>query len=223
MNIEKDIKRLFREVESHIGFDLCKKYEKGIKANLKIYITDWIENNSEEEYKNITSDDFTCEDFVKEYMEKESVDFSPKDVAEMVLRHFGLPPIDTMSIESLEKTIQSLFETLYKDHVYLKKVQGGKISKCVRRDVAFLIQSGDNVSRLVNKQAAKAEGKITDPVTLRQYRFERSLIEYLDGEGESPSRKELPQLTCSDRLYLMVEAVFNLFLQSLISHLYRAI
>lgn len=101
--------------------DYKSKYKVGIINNFNAYVMNKLKDSEREIDGN----------FLDDYFIKSPYDFSAQDCAHMALRRVGIPPIELMSVESLEKTIREVFDE-YNDEVYIK------MSKKMRKQCALV-------------------------------------------------------------------------------------
>lgn len=210
MGIDLKLDMLSQEVETRIDSYLYFNFKTGIEADLHSYVERYIAQNSKA-YQRKCDDEEWREEFIEKYLRKTQHDFSAKDIALRSLRHFALPPIEAMSVGSLEKKIRTLMDTDYKDQVYIKTVQGNKAVRCVRIRVADTIERCEEVRTLIDKQIRKAETMKDGSEAWKQYEREKKYVQMVDALSDTTSEDYLPKLTVSDRMYLMVEALFNQF------------
>jgi len=78
------------------------KYKVGIINNFNAYVMNKLKDSERK----------IDENFLDDYFIKSAYDFSAQDCAHMALGRVGIPPIELMSVESLEKTIREVFDTL---------------------------------------------------------------------------------------------------------------
>lgn len=218
-----------------IIIDSAEKFKDGICKHLKSYLKRnfpaavVVKNNNLYVRVDEIGDIAT---FCEQYLKKTSKDYSAKDIAELALRHIGLPPVETMSLSSLEKTVRSLFDSdKYKDHVYIKRIQGGRETLCVTAKTAARIECDEAVCNLIVKQVKKAEKRNQDPDSIdwKKYEYEKSFIESrekLESEQRAQQnnmdstqsvnsqlndKDNISHLSQDEEAYCMIQALFSLF------------
>lgn len=159
--------------------------------------------------------------FVTSYFKKTTADYSAKDIAKRSLTRIGIPPIETMSRESLEKAVLSLFNSEeYKGEVYIRRVQGGNIIYCVNFDTAQKIENHKIITELINKQVKKAvqKGKDSNSSDWKCYERERDFIELREEmertqqSGETDDKKHIVRIEEMIReTRHITQALFSLF------------
>lgn len=168
-------KSILPKIDENIG----EKYKKGILTNLKQFIYNNKKNAIREKGDKIYVDEIALlTSFVYDYFHKEECDYSAEDFAYSALRHFGMPPIEAMSVESLETTIRKLFENKYKDEVYIRRVQGRLNVACLSREYEMDIPLEPSVSSKIDLQKRKAERKRKDTDEWQEYSEEKAQIAY---------------------------------------------
>ncbi len=197
--------------------DDCDSYKDGILNHFHDYIKNVSsESITEKNGKLYVEDGLITGDYINEYLKKNPVsDLSAKDCAYLSLKHVGMPPIDEMSIKSLEKFIKSIIEEEYKDKAYCKHAKGNKNVTCVDYKTACEIAFSEDVSMFVGKQIKKAEKKEkhNDEVAWREYEFQKKKLKYLEmlrDSYEEPDDFEAHfRLSNENRTNLMVDAIFR--------------
>lgn len=209
--------KFYKNVTADMDVDLCKKFRCGIKTHIKSYVMGKYPAAISEKGGQILVDKaIDTENFRKEYFRKTEADYSAKDIVTHLLNHIGIPPVDTMSQESLEKAVLTLLDSAYKSKVYIKRVQGRHNTYCVDCDTAEKIERNADIQRLVKKQIKKAEQKSkgSDSVNWKCYEHEESFIqsrEELSGEQGSGGVDEIQGLSCEEKTFCMTQALFSLF------------
>lgn len=147
--------------------------------------------------------------FIYEYLKKTEEDFSAKDCAYIALHRLGVPPIEAMSLGSLEKTVRGLI----KDKAYIKRINGRVNTLCVDKDTARNISSHPDLVVLIEKQIKKAEISHENSTAWRAYEFEKKKIAYLDYLSDSDNDDNYTRYLLSDdeKNNLMVKAIYGLF------------
>ena len=98
--------KLFENVMIHINEQQLEKYGKsGSRKHLQEYLFRMFPDDIKEENGELLVSEsmFDAEDFVTAYLDKSQGDYSAKDCAQIALNHIGYPPINMMSVESVEK------------------------------------------------------------------------------------------------------------------------
>ncbi len=194
--------------------DLAIKYQNGITKNLISYVLQHYPSTILCRKGQCVVDKELLKDKLgREYFEKTPQDFSARDFAYSALNHMGMPPVDSMSLKSLEKRIRAIFDTPeYSNQVYIKLTQGGKNVACLSSSFLDEIISHKDISELIKKQILRAENNPVDSVEWNRYELEKAAIAF---EGARAEDEDIPiydvGLTKEDELYYMVKALFSLF------------
>ena len=183
------------------------KYKVGIINNFNAYVMNKLKDSEREIDGN----------FLDDYFIKSPYDFSAQDCAHMALRRVGIPPIELMSVESIEKTIREVFDE-YNDEVYIKMSKKNAETMCVGWKTACAISEHSAVKELIQKQIEKAENKEDKQcsnIKLRAYEFEKEKIDSLEAMNSSEIEEDAvndAEQSEVKKTNLMVEAIFkNLF------------
>ena len=178
--------KFYENVTADMDVDLCEKFRCGIKTHIKSYVMGKYPAAISEKGGQILVDKaIDTENFRKEYFGKTETDYFAKDIVTHLLNRIGIPPVDTMSQESLEKAVLTLLDSAYKSKVYIKRVQGGHNTYCVDCDTAEKIELDAGIQRLVEKQIKKAEEKSegSDSVDWKCYEHKKFPPVRLDAPG----------------------------------------
>ena len=180
------------------------KYKTGIINNFNDYVRNRLKDS-------VGEIDYS---FIDDYFVKNTYDFSAQDCAHMALSRVGIPPIESMSVESLEKTIRDVFEE-YNDKVYIKRSKKNAETLCVGWNTACAILEHSTVKELIQKQIGKAENKASkqcSKIAWRAYEFEKQKIDSLEAMNSSVNEEDgisHAELSDAEKTNLMVEALFN--------------
>ena len=206
MNMENtDITKWNDTVIKSITNSIYKsKYKAGIINNFNDYVRNRLKDS-------VGEIDYS---FIDDYFVKNTYDFSAQDCAHMALSRVGIPPIETMSVESLEKTIRDVFEK-YNDKVYIKRSKKNAETLCVGWNTACAILEHSTVKELIQKQIGKAENKASkqcSKIAWRAYEFEKQKIALLEAMNLSENEEDgfsHAEPSDAEKTNLMVEALFN--------------
>ncbi|MGN1304812.1 MAG: hypothetical protein ACI4YB_07240 [Oscillospiraceae bacterium] len=211
---KKKLSDYYEEVLFGIDSDLASEYETGIITNFNAYVLRMSQKTIEVENDIIlVPEKLITREYINRYYEKSNHDISAKDCAYMALNSMGVPPIDEMSIKSLEKTIRDIIKGIT-NKAYIKRVSRTVNTLCVDLATAHQIISHQDVEQKIQKQIQKAESNTIhkDSVAWRAYEFQKDKIayldslEYIDNETECDS---LNTLTVDEKTHLMVKAIFD--------------
>ena len=194
------------------------KYKVGIINNFNTYVMNKLSDRVKKDERHISIPESSIDDiFIDEYFIKRDSDYSAKDCAYMYLRHMGIPPIEQMSVESLEKTIRDSFDG-YNDKAYIKLSKRNVETVCVDWNTACEISKHPDVENLIQKQIEKAENKEDKQcsnIKWRAYEFEKEKIASLEAMNSSEIEEDAvndAEQSEVKKTNLMVEAIFkNLF------------
>lgn len=206
------ISKVYEKFLIHINEELLtKNIIEGCKSNILDYIKrvapDAIMENED---RLLVEETLISRGFIDKYYEKCELDFSAKDCAHIALKHVGIPPIEYMSVDSLEKTIRELFKE-YKGKVYIKRSKGKGSAFCVDFNTAISIVNNPDVLALLNKQASKAERKHEETGAWRAYEFEKKKIASIESSctDNNDTGYSSRTLSVNEKTYLMVEAIYR--------------
>lgn len=205
-----DITKCYTTLMTYIDEDFVQGHEENCKNHFLNYIKEKNQNEIKYEGKDIlVPEEFFSKQYITEYIKKTDYDFSAKDCAYMALHRLGIPPIEAMSRESLEKLIRELL----KDKAYIKRMNGKNNTLCVDKFTACDIISHPEVVKLIEKQIKKAEVSHKDTVTWRAYEFENKKIAHLDSlsDVEEAGCYSKHYLAEDEKTNLMVKALYGLF------------
>lgn len=89
---------------------LSEKYQNGIRHNLMSFLLQQYPSSISWCNGQWEVDKRLYKEYEK-YFDKRPQDFSVKDFVYSALKHMGVPPIDSMSAESLEKKMRDIFDS----------------------------------------------------------------------------------------------------------------
>lgn len=205
-----------KEVTNDIDVDLLQKFSHGISRDMKRYIrkkypTAVFKVNKRFHIKEEALKDIDIRTFRKEYFKKIEADYSAKDIVEISYRRMGIPPVEAMSPDSLEKSISELLNSPeYKRNVYIRHGKGGKNLRCVDPGTARKIAAEPDVQDLISKQTRKAEKAGGDSEDWKRYELEKRHIESMNALIEMGELQQ-PYLSRDEEMFLMVKALYSLF------------
>ncbi len=210
---KKKLSDYYEEVLFGIDSDLASEYETGIIASFNAYVLRISHNKIAIENGIIfVPEELITRKYINRYYEKSNFDLSAKDCAYMALNSVGVPPIDEMSLDSLEKTIRDVIKGIT-DKAYVKHVSGTVNTLCVDLTTARQIILHQDVVKKIHKQIKKAESNPIhkDSVAWRAYEFQKEKIAFLDSLDSIDSEEcnNINPLTLDDKTHLMVKAIFD--------------
>ena len=207
-----NIESFYEKLLANMDQDLAEKHKIGCINNFMQYVKFKSPHAIQENNGKIfVPDSLITDEYLSEYFKKNSYDISVKDCAYLVLNHPDVPPLDEMSVNSLEKTIRDIFQE-NKDKTYIKRIKGNVNTLCVDYETALKISSHSKVISLVQAQIKKAEKNHKNTVDWRAYEFQKDKINALssaisyDNEDECHENRTL---SANEKTYLMVKAIFN--------------
>lgn len=211
----------------NITRDMAKEYRSGTEKRLKSYVKQKYPNeiSYDDNGELLVSRDFLddaekANDLKNFFQYKEGTDFSVEDTVKWLLTHTGIPPIETMKLDSFEKKIREFFNSSkYKDSVYAKRSgkKGGHSVACVDRDTFQKLERDESVRDLIRRKIDKAErnNKDSDSVAWKLYCDEKSEIEYYNEQADRYEAGQIdddePLLSTQEKTLCMLQEIFSLF------------
>lgn len=152
-----DIEKYYDRLLINIDEDLLSEFKQGCINNFISYVQRETRKSIRvENEKILVSDTLITDEYIKNYFVIKNCDKNAKDCTRMALEHVGFPPLDEMSVGSLEKKILELMRK-EPDNVYIKCIKGKVNTFCVDSNTGYKIVSCMDVVSLIQTQVKKAE------------------------------------------------------------------
>ena len=185
MNMNVSVEKLTRLIVN-IDEALFKKYEAGIKAHFNEYLRNKFKVSIDDGQVDLSALGVGIQALRKDYMKKNSSDYSAEDSAGFILSGHELFTAEYLSVN----TVTEMIENYYNDpesieNVYIKRsASTGRLIPCVNKHFVESILSEKQVTDSVESQLQEIEAILEDYETkqARNFGFEQYQVVNLIAE-----------------------------------------